>query len=43
MSDCHAFFIPETLIGNVLVPDGKTKVVWGPSGALAESEVAAGR
>lgn len=42
MSDCHAFFIPDSLVGNVLVPDGKTKAVWGPSGVLAQSELVAG-
>lgn len=46
MSDCQAFSIPETLLGSVLVPDGKTKVVWGVGGAcgiLAQSTLALAR
>lgn len=29
MSDFYASFIPGTLLGNALVPDGKTKAVEG--------------
>lgn len=41
-SDCHDFSIPETLLGNVLVPDGKTKAVLGTEWSSG-TELAIGR
>lgn len=42
MSDCHGFSIPETLLDDVLVPDGKTKAVWGTEWSSG-TELAIGR